>query len=101
MSVILERNHFVRGADGVLYRLVGGRVEPVVDEAPVASARALPRLSVADDYSAGRMSIEAGDFASGRMSITPEDDYSAGRMSIDPGVLASWRPSFTVDPSHV
>jgi hypothetical protein len=80
-----------------------------------------------DDYGAGRMAIEAGDYTSGRMAITPDDDYGAGRMMIEAGedyasgrmmiepsddfspahlamvpeMFASWRPSFTVDPSRV
>ena len=99
MSIVVERNHLVRGADGVLYRIGSGQAEPVAESASVTPRQVLS-TSVTNDYSAGRMAIEAGDYTAGRMAITPEADYSAGRMAIEAGDYTSGRMAITPDDDY-
>ncbi len=75
MALSGEMHQLIRGADGHLYAVSGGRCESLPTE----------RQEVAyTDRVAQQKSADPGDHAAARITIDP-GDYAAARITIDPG----------------
>ena len=89
MANAYQGGTYVRGPDGVLYRVHAGRSTEVVDGGVETSHVARPEP---------RGDFAVGDHASGRFAIEPGDDHAAGRFAIEAGDHASGR--FAIEPGH-